>query len=185
MNTVWTIVTLIATGLIIWLWMRTKLCEMKAKADFYEKLSYLWKEVSKDRGGYASPCVYEGLAYINSVRSKVRRGYVKEGVYRLLDSSYHYYLYMLNREVNRRLARSNESRKDESLHLLFEQNRNWLAFDEEACDWYDADTFESPKTGKSPNRARKILLDQMDACGKRLAEQKAAEEERFRKLLAL
>lgn len=180
-HAVWLIVC-VSVGFVTWGTMRIKLRELGAKAKFYERLRHLWEEVSRNNGVYVSPCVDEGLAYINSVSSKKRRECIRMEVYKLLDSSYHNYLYVLHKQVNRYLAMNDGMiDRDESLNYLFVQNQRWLAYDEEVCDWYGATDFEPSLRGRRPNEIRKVLLEERDACKKRLADRKAADEERFRK----
>lgn len=178
--TVWIIVAVILFA--TWGTMKIKLREVEARARFFERLQRIWKEVAQDYTGYANPCIDEGLAYINSIFPGEGREYVRAEVYRLLDNVYHDYLWALHRRANRILAQTDGiSDKDAALHHLFTQNRHWLEYNEKNYDWYDAAASEPPKTGKSPNRARELLLEQQDACEERLAAKRAALKERLEK----
>ena len=181
MGTYTVLIIIAAILLATWGTMKLKLREMEARARFFECLQRVWEEISRGHLGYAHPCVDEGMTYINSVFfGGWHRDCVRTEVYRLLDSSYHNYLWGLHERANRILAKNEiGADKDMTLHHFFVQNRHWLEYDEKYCDWYDAATFEPPKTGKSPNRARKLVLEQRDSCEERLATKRATLEKRL------
>ncbi|MGD0328512.1 MAG: hypothetical protein ABSB00_02230 [Minisyncoccia bacterium] len=154
---------------------------MTAEAEFYKHLQHLWEVVSREQGDYASPCVDVGLAYINSVSSRGRRDYIRKEVYKLLDKSYHGYLYTLEKQVHWYLSwHGMDAERDKSICLFFVKNHRWLKYDEKACDWYGATSFEPSRKDKSSGR-NKFLVEERNACERRLAAEKAAEEKRFLK----
>ena len=146
-----------------------KLREMTTKAEFYAQLSQIWGFVARGGWEYKSPPFEEGFAYIHSVSNKRRQQYVREEVYRLLDTSYHAYLRLMHKEMERLLLKED----DESLFYFFELNYRWL-FPYEGERWYGASFFDPSYKDGSPDKTRIALTDERDMCSDRIEKKREA-----------